>query len=175
MSRKKRAAQCRAIARSGKPCRAAPTDSGLCFFHRYPNKAKELGSIGGMRNRHRIAWTTDALPSPDGGTSAVDSLDWIYDQVRTGAMAPKTATSLVQVITARERIMDKMVIQRQMAEIQEDVRTLKSMIRIRDVEALTSEEALASQEALTSEEDPNSEGGSNLEEDPDSGDKETES
>jgi hypothetical protein len=157
MTRKKRAARCRAIARSGRPCRAAPTDNGLCFFHRYPNKAKELGSIGGRRNRRPSAWTTDALPRLDAGTSAVDSLDWIYDQVRTGAMAPKTATSLVQVITAKERIADKMVIQRQMAEMQDDMRTLKSMIRIRDIEALTSEEALTSQEALNSEGDLNSE------------------
>jgi hypothetical protein len=44
-----------------------------------------------------------------------------------------------------------------MAEMQDDLRTLKSMIRIRDIEALTSEEALTSQEALDSEGDLTSE------------------
>ena len=47
----------------------------------------------------------------------------------------------------------KTVIQRQMAEMQDDLRTLKSMIRIRDMEALTSEEELTSQEARNSEGD----------------------
>ena len=157
MSVKKRDAHCKAIALSGKPCRAAPTDSGFCFFHSYPNKAAELGSIGGKRNRRPSAYSTDPLPPLDNATSPVDILDWIYEGVRTGAIAPKVATTLLQVITAKERITDKMVIQRQMAEMQDDLRTLKSMIRIRDIEALTSEEALASEEALNSEGDLNSE------------------
>ena len=75
----------------------------------------------------------------DSATFVVDHLDRIYDGVRTGVIAPKVATTLLQVITAKQRITDKMVIERQMAEMQDDLRTLKSMIQIRDVEALTSE------------------------------------
>ena len=157
MSAKKQDARCKTIAKSGKPCKAAPTESGLCFFHSHPNKAAELGSIGGKRNRRPSAGDADPLPPLDGATSVVDNLDRIYDGVRMGVIAPKVATTLLQVITAKERITDKRVIERQMAEMQDDLRTLKSMIRIRDIEALTSEEALTSQEALDSEGDLTSE------------------
>jgi len=151
MNVKKRDAHCKAIALSGKPCRAAPTDSGFCFFHSDPNKAAELGSIGGKRNRRPSAFSAD--PSLYSTTSSVDNLDRIYEGVLTGAIAPKIATIAVRVIMAKKRITDKMVIEREMAELQDDLRTLKSMIRIRDIEALTSEEALTSQEALNSEGD----------------------
>ena len=138
MSVRKPDAFCRAIAKSGKPCRAAPTGSGLCILHT-PSKAAELGSIGGKRNRRPSVGSADLLPPMDSANSIVDKLDWIYDGVRTGAMSPKVATTLLQVITANERITDKMVIERQWAEMQDDLRTLKSTIRIRDIEALTSE------------------------------------
>lgn len=157
MSVKKRDAHCKAIALSGKPCRAASTDSGFCFFHGHPNKAAELGSIGGKRNRRPSAGSADPLPPVDSATSAADNLDRIYEGVRTGAIAPRAATILMQVTIAKKRITDKMVIEREMAEMQDDLRTLKSMIRIRDIEALTSEEALTSQEALNSEGDLTSE------------------
>lgn len=139
MSVRKRDAFCRAIARSGKPCRAAATGSGSCFFHTYPSKAAELGSIGGKRNRRPSVGSADLLPPMDSAKPIVEKLDWIYDGGRTGAMSPKVATTLLHVITARERITDKMVVERQMAEMQDDLRTLKSMIQIRDIEALTSE------------------------------------
>lgn len=45
--------RCKGQAKTGKPCRAAATSGGLCFFHANPNKASELGRIGG-RNKNRI-------------------------------------------------------------------------------------------------------------------------
>jgi hypothetical protein len=41
---------CQALTKKGKPCRAAATEGGLCFFHANPNKAAELGRIGGKKN-----------------------------------------------------------------------------------------------------------------------------
>lgn len=136
---KERDAHCKAIAKSGKPCRAAATEDGLCFFHSHPNKAAELGSIGGKRNRRVGAGSADPLPPMDCAKAIVENLDWIYDGVRRGAIAPKVATTLLHVITAKERFTDKMVSERQMAAMQDDLRTLKSMIQIRDIEALSSE------------------------------------
>jgi hypothetical protein len=135
----KRDARCKAIAKSGKPCRAAATESGSCFFHAHPNKAAELGSIGGKRNRRPGAASADPLPPMDCAKTIIENLDRIYNEVRTGAIAPKVATTLLHVITAKERFTDKMVIERQMAAMQDDLRTLKSMIQIRNIEALTSE------------------------------------
>ena len=44
--------RCKATTRNGRPCRAAPTEGGLCFFHANPDKAVELGRIGGTKNRY---------------------------------------------------------------------------------------------------------------------------
>jgi Family of unknown function (DUF5763) len=44
--------RCQARTKSGNPCRAAATAGGLCYFHANPNKASELGQIGGRKNRH---------------------------------------------------------------------------------------------------------------------------
>jgi hypothetical protein len=47
--------RCNVQAKNGKPCWAAATAGGLCFLHANPNKASELGRIGGRSNRHSAA------------------------------------------------------------------------------------------------------------------------
>jgi len=44
--------RCGAKTKEGKPCRAAATEGGLCFFHANPNKAAELGRVGGRKSRY---------------------------------------------------------------------------------------------------------------------------
>ena len=130
--------RCKAIAKSGKRCRAAATETGLCFFHGNPNKAAELGSLGGKRNRRSSAWIADPLPRLDSAQSAVDELNRIYDRLITGAIAPKVATTLVQMINAKERMNEKVLLERQIADLQENLTTLKSIIRIRNIDLETS-------------------------------------
>src|ERR1700686_3279800 len=55
MSKKLKDSRCKAQTRKVKPCRAAATAGGLCSFHANPNKASELGRIGGRRNRRQSA------------------------------------------------------------------------------------------------------------------------
>ena len=149
MTVKKQDACCKTIAKSGLPCRAAATEGGLCYFHSNPNKAAELGSIGGRRNRRPNAGSAVPLPPLDIAGSAIDNLNRIYDGVRTGAITPKVATTLLQIISAKERMTDKMVIERQMAEMQDDLRTMKALIKIRDIEALTSKDVEEAEEAAS--------------------------
>ena len=40
--------RCKAKTKTGKPCRAAPTEGGLCFFHANPDKASQLGRNRGQ-------------------------------------------------------------------------------------------------------------------------------
>jgi hypothetical protein len=51
MTAKNQAHRCKAQTKSGKPRRAAATAGGLCYFHANPDKASELGRIGGRRKR----------------------------------------------------------------------------------------------------------------------------
>lgn len=138
MSDKKRDTRCKAIAKNGNQCKAAATDTGLCFFHSNPRKAAELGSIGGKRNRRPSAWIPDPLPPLDSARSVVDDLNRIYDQVSTGAITPKVGNTLLQVIAAKERMTQKLLLERQVAELQSDLRTLKSIIQIRNIDLETS-------------------------------------
>jgi hypothetical protein len=138
MSVKERDIRCKAIAKSGNQCKAAATDTGLCFFHSNPSKAAELGSIGGKRNRRPSAWPPDPLPSLDSARSVVEELNRIYDQVSTGAITPNVGHTLLQVITAKERMTQKLLYERQIAELQSDLRTLKSIIQIRNIDLETS-------------------------------------
>ena len=137
MSARRRDTRCKAIAKSGKPCRAAATAGGLCYFHSNPNKAAELGSIGGKKNRRPSAWTAE--PRLDSARSAVDELNWVYERVSSGAMAPRVGNTLVQVINAKERMNHKLLLELKIAEVQNDLTTLKSMIQIRNIDLETSE------------------------------------
>lgn len=47
MVTKKHGHRCIGKTKLGKPCRAAATEGGLCYFHANPSKATELGRIGG--------------------------------------------------------------------------------------------------------------------------------
>jgi hypothetical protein len=57
--------RCQGQTRSGRPCRAAATAGGLCFFPACPNKASKLGRIGGKSNRHFAGANTNPLPTMD--------------------------------------------------------------------------------------------------------------
>jgi hypothetical protein len=127
--------RCKAFTKSGMRCGAAPTPTGLCFFHGNPNKASELGRIGGKRNR-RPKWE-DAHPvlKFEGAASASDRLQSLYHDVETGSTRPAVANVLIKMTDLQFRLHEKTVIEDQIAKLQEQLRILKSMIVTRDNEA----------------------------------------
>lgn len=62
MSSRNEDTHCKGTTKRGEPCRAAATAGGLCFFHANPNKAPELGRIGGRSKGQAAAEITDPLP-----------------------------------------------------------------------------------------------------------------
>ncbi len=44
---------CSGKTKQGRPCRAAATESGYCYFHTNPDVAAELGRIGGRSTVQR--------------------------------------------------------------------------------------------------------------------------
>jgi hypothetical protein len=79
----------KATAKSGRPCRAAATVGGLCFFHANPNKASELGRIGGRSNRHAAGENTDPLPTLDNALAVRDTVARLIADVYAGKIHPQ--------------------------------------------------------------------------------------
>lgn len=132
MNCKKPASRCKAIAKSGEPCRAAATQGGLCFFHGNPHKASELGRIGGRKNRGSIGRSTDCLPKLDSVISVRDLLARLIPEVYAGAIPPKVAMAMMTLLNLQLRAMEKTDIEHRIGELEQQLRTLKLMMQLRD-------------------------------------------
>ena len=86
---------CKALTKKGKPCRAAAFSDGLCYFHANPHKAKELGRIGGMKNRHSVVDDYSApLPHLDNALAVRDALARMIADLHSKKLHPRTAVGL---------------------------------------------------------------------------------
>src|ERR1035438_7925702 len=132
-------ARCKTITKNGTPCKAAPMASGFCFLHGNPNRASELGRIGGRQNRRERTPSGYAPPKLDGLGSALERLQWIFDESMAGSMRPAVANILMKVTDLQTRVWEKTRLEQQIAELQEQVTTLSSMINLRDFTSSISE------------------------------------
>lgn len=86
--------RCKSQTKAGKPCGGAPTPCGLCFFHANPEKAAELGRIGGRSNRRVVAEGGDPLPTLDNAIAFRDAVGRVFVDVLAGKIHPKVAAVL---------------------------------------------------------------------------------
>jgi hypothetical protein len=90
--------RCKGTARTGRPCRAAATEGGLCFFHANPEKAAELGRIGGTKNRYTFV-AEDRPPLAITSVKEVQTtLTRLIDEVYSSKLSPKTAAGLAALL-----------------------------------------------------------------------------
>jgi hypothetical protein len=106
MRGKPRAHGCRGLTNAGKPCRAAATAGGLCFFHANPNKASELGRKGGRSNRHSAAENVDPLPRLDKANAIRDAVAQVIAEVHSGKLHPRIASSLASLLSLQLRAVE---------------------------------------------------------------------
>ena len=88
--------QCNGLTKRGTPCTALAMEGGLCYFHANPDKAAELGRIGGRRKKRVIDSDTDDQPIeiPQSARDVKNVLADVMARTRKGLMDPKTATAL---------------------------------------------------------------------------------
>jgi hypothetical protein len=86
--------RCKGRAKSGKPCRAAATARALLNFHANPNKASELGRIGGSRKRHAAAESADPLPTLDTAIAVRDTPCALNRRPHAGELSSRVASGL---------------------------------------------------------------------------------
>ena len=125
--------RCKAVTKSGNPCGAAPTPTGLCFFHSNPNKASELGRIGGRRNRRPKGENAHPAPKLE-GASASARIESLYHDVEIGLIKPSVANVLIKLTDLHARVIEKTALEDEIANLQEQLRILKSIIDKRDFE-----------------------------------------
>lgn len=107
---------CTAVAKSGKPCRAAATAGGLCFFHSNPNKASELGRKGGS-NRHSVG-TGDPLPKLDTVMAVRDAVAQLIEEVYAGKLQHRLAAGLAPLLNLQLRAIEATDLEQRVARLE---------------------------------------------------------
>jgi hypothetical protein len=98
--------RCAGITNAGKPCRAAATEGGLCFFHANPKKASELGRIGGSKKGTPGVESTEALAAVETATDLKNLVARLIADVSTGKVNPRTAAGLVPLLGLQLRTIE---------------------------------------------------------------------
>ena len=124
--------QCKSKTRSGEPCRAAATVGGLCFFHSNPNKAAELGRIGGRKKHHIHAENLDPLPTLDSALAVRQTVDRLIAEVLAGKRNPRTAASLAPLLNLQLRAIETSDVERRLAELEKLAAQSRGQIPLSD-------------------------------------------
>ena len=98
--------QCKGKTKKGRACEAAATKGGLCFFHANPEKASELGRIGGQKNRHAAKDTPDPLPRLETAMAVRTTVARLIEDVYAGKLHPKTASGLAPLLNLQLRAIE---------------------------------------------------------------------
>jgi hypothetical protein len=106
MTTKKPDSRCQGTAKNGKPCRAAATAGGLCYFHTNPNKASELGRIGGRSKSTPAVGSAEPLPTVDNAIAVRDLVARLIADVHAGKVHPKVAAGLAPLMNLQLRAIE---------------------------------------------------------------------
>jgi hypothetical protein len=118
MTHKNLNSRCKAKANSGKPCQAAATAGGLCFFHANPDKASELGRIGGRGNRHAAGSEANSLPTLDTALAVRDTVARLIADVYGGKLHPRIAAGLAPLLNLQLRAIETTDLERRLLRLE---------------------------------------------------------
>lgn len=88
--------RCKALTKAGKACRASAMPGGLCFFHANPNKAAELGRIGGRRKIGSFDKNSEPLPILDNARGVRDTVARLISDIYEGKRHPSIGAGLAR-------------------------------------------------------------------------------
>ncbi|MFZ3188866.1 MAG: hypothetical protein WB523_17285 [Candidatus Sulfotelmatobacter sp.] len=110
--------RCKARAKNGKPCQAAATAGGLCFFHANPNKASELGRIGGKSKHSAAEESAHQLPRLETATAVRDAVAQVIVDVYAGKLHPRVAAGLAPLLNLQLRAIETTDLERRLAKLE---------------------------------------------------------
>ena len=110
--------RCQAQTTSGEPCRAAATSGGLCFFHANPDKAAELGRIGGRKKSRLPAEVPNPLPKLDKVSAVQDAVEKLIADVYAGRLHPRVAAGLAPLLNLQLRTVEATDLERRLEQVE---------------------------------------------------------
>jgi hypothetical protein len=125
MTLKKPDSRCQGRTKGGKACRAAATAGGLCFFHANPNKAAELGRIGGSKKGH-VVDTSEPRPTVDNAIAVRDLVARLIADVHAGKVHPKIAAGLAPLMNLQLRAIETSNLEVQLAQLEKRLTRLEA-------------------------------------------------
>ena len=91
----------RARTKAGKACKAVAVRRGLCAFHADPQRAAQLGRMGGRKNRrYPLPCKVDPVPPPRTAREVKDLLAEALADIHAGRREPKVVSVMAYVGTA---------------------------------------------------------------------------
>ena len=126
MTLKNRNPRCKGRTKTGKACRAAATPGGLCYFHANPDKASELGRIGGRSKRYLVGENTDPLPTLDNALAVRDTVARLIRDVYMGKLHPRTAAGLAPLMHLQLRAIETTNLEQRLARVEEQLATTEA-------------------------------------------------
>ena len=119
-----RSHRCKGKTKQGKPCGAAATDSGYCYFHTNPGVAGELGRAGGRRNRHVVSDALRPLPQIDSITGVKAALGQMIEDVYANRLHPRTAAGLAPLINTMLRALSSADLEHRVKQLEKQLEEL---------------------------------------------------
>lgn len=112
-------ARCQATTKAGKPCRAPASAGGLCFLHANPTQARELGQVGGRKNRQQVP----ELPAAKSMTIAQlnEVLIGTLHGVQSKKVSARRASAVVQLCAALQRTLPAADLEARLSRLEEQV------------------------------------------------------
>ncbi len=112
-------ARCQATTKAGKPCRAPASAGGLCFLHANPSRARELGGVGGRKNRQQVP----ELPAAKSMTLAQlnEVLIGTLHGVQSKKVSARRASAVVQLCAALQRTLPAADLEARVTRLEEQV------------------------------------------------------
>lgn len=110
--------RCKGMAKNGMPCRAAATAGGLCYFHANPQKASELGRIGGRRKRPTVPENGEPLPTLNSAVAVRNTVDRLIADVYAGKLHPRIAGGIAHLLQLQLRVLDATDMEERIAKLE---------------------------------------------------------
>jgi hypothetical protein len=105
-----------ALTKDGRPCKAPPTEGSLCYFHANPDRVRQLGQIGGRKNRQRTIDPSGLVPLSPGAVR--EMLAQVTLELRANTLSPRSATALAQVSSVLLRAIQVSELEERIAKLE---------------------------------------------------------